>query len=212
MSNQDFENNGLNGTRPLGEGSSPSRCFLVQHREPSRHQVTARIKWYQEVDEFQCEFGEDAAAEVETVENEDMVENEVESFAEEIVNVEEVNNNVIYSLDDPRHNLNHERRKVVERLNEIMLEGKKGDGIMCKKVDKKTLKVQTDRVNDAIKYFKSKNFTEKNYLIKAASVWVAEQIGLKERDYRKKNEPRWKRRNEGDKKKLRQDVNLLTRV
>ena len=46
MSNQDFENNGLNGTRPLGEGSSPSRCFLVQHREPSRHQVTARIKWY----------------------------------------------------------------------------------------------------------------------------------------------------------------------
>ena len=141
-----------------------------------------------------------------------MVENEVESFAEEIVNVEEVNNNVIYSLDDPRHNLNHERRKVVERLNEIMLEGKKGDGIMCKKVDKKTLKVQTDRVNDAIKYFKSKNFTEKNYLIKAASVWVAEQIGLKERDYRKKNEPRWKRRNEGDIKKLRQDVNLLTRV
>ena len=30
---------------------------------------------------------------------------------------------------------------------------------MFKKVDKKTLKVQTDRVNEAIKYFKSK----KNY-------------------------------------------------
>ena len=48
-------------------------------------------------------------------------------------------------------------------------------------------------------------------MIKAASVWVAEQIGLKKRDYRKKNEPRWKRRIEGDIKKLREDVNLVTR-
>ena len=28
--NQNFENNGVNGTRPLGEGSLPGRCFLVQ--------------------------------------------------------------------------------------------------------------------------------------------------------------------------------------
>ena len=42
-------------------------------------------------------------------------------------------------------------------------------------------------------------------------MWVAEQIGLKKRDYRVKKEPRWKRRIEGDIKKLRQDVNLLTR-
>ena len=48
-------------------------------------------------------------------------------------------------------------------------------------------------------------------MIKASSVWVAEQTGIKKRDYRKKNEPRWKRRIEGDLKKLRQDVNLLTR-
>ena len=45
---------------------------------------------------------------------------------------------------------------------------------MFKKVDKKTLKVQTDIVNDAINYFKSKNITEANDLIKAAIVWVAE--------------------------------------
>ena len=140
-------------------------------------------------DEFQGEFGEDAATEVETVENEDtaenkdMVENEVESVAEEIVNIEEVNNNVINSVDDTRHNLNNEHRKIVERLNEIMLEGKTSDGIMFKKIDKKTLKVQTDRVNDAIKYFKSKNITEMNDLIKATSAWVAEQIRLKKRDY-----------------------------
>ena len=63
-----------------------------------------------------------------------------------------------------------------------MLEGKTSDGITFKKVDKKTLKVQTDRVSDAIKYFKIKNITETNDLIKVASVWVAEQIGLKKRE------------------------------
>ena len=136
-------------------------------------------------------FGEDAATEVETVENEetaenDMVENEVESVAEEFVNVEKVNNNVIDSVDDTRHNLNDEHRKIVERLNEIMLEGKASDGIMFKKVDKKTLKVETDRVNDAIKYYKSKNTTEANDLIKAASVWGVEQIRLKKRNYTEK--------------------------
>ena len=76
-------------------------------------------------DEFQGEFGEDAATEVETVENEetaenDMVENEVESVAEQLVNVEKVNNNVIDSVDDTRHNLNEEYRKIVEGLNEII--------------------------------------------------------------------------------------------
>ena len=92
-------------------------------------------------DEFQGESGEDTATKVETVENEDTAENEdiaenqIESVAEEIVNVEEVNNNVIDSADDTRHNLNDEHRKIVERLNEIMLEGKTSDGIMFKKVD-----------------------------------------------------------------------------
>ena len=140
--------------------------------------------------EFQGEFGEDDPTEVETVENEDtaeneaMVENEVESVAEKIVNVEEVNNNVTDSVDDTRHTLSDEYRKIVKRLNEIMLEGKTSDGIMFKKVDKKTLKVQTDRVNEAVRYFKSKSITETSDLITAASVWVAEQIRLKKRDYR----------------------------
>ena len=121
--------------------------------------------------------------------NEDMVDDEAESVAEEILNIEEVNNNVIDSVDDTGHNLNDEHQKIVERLIEILLEGKPSDGIMFKQIDKKTLKVQTDRVNDTIRYFKSKNITETNDLIKAASVSVEEQIGLKKRDYREKNEP-----------------------
>ena len=49
MPDQNFENYGVNGTKPLGEGSLPCRCFLVQQREPGRHQVTARMKWNKEV-------------------------------------------------------------------------------------------------------------------------------------------------------------------
>ena len=40
---------------------------------------------------------------------------------------------------------------------------------------------------------------------------MVEWIGLKKAEHRKKNEPRWKRRIEGDIKRLRQEVNFLER-
>ena len=70
-------------------------------------------------DDKDSKDGKDSVMEVEAVENEDiaenkdMVENEAESVAEEIVNVEEVNNNVKDSADDTRHNLNDEHRKLL---------------------------------------------------------------------------------------------------
>ena len=65
-----------------------------------------------------------------------MVEHEVESVADEIVNVEGVNNNILDNVDDARGNLNDKHWQIVERLNEIMLEEKTSDGIMFKKVGK----------------------------------------------------------------------------
>ena len=58
---------------------------------------------------------------------------------------------------------------------------------------------------------KSKNITETKNLIRAASVWVAELIELKKAEHRKKNERKCKRRIEGDRKRLRQEVNFLER-
>ena len=139
--------------RDRGLFESTEQCVCDQARAIRKDgwlsQLELEVIKRQVEDEFQVEFGENATTKVETenedtAENEAMVENETESIAEEIVNVEEVNNNVIDSVDDTRHTLNHEHRKIVERLNEIMLEGKTSDGIMFKKVDKKTLKVQTD--------------------------------------------------------------------
>ena len=74
---------------------------------------------------------------------------------------------------------------------------------MLKNVGKKVLKVETDRSNEAIKYLKYKSFTETNNLIRTAIVLVAEQIGLKKEEHRKKNEPRWKHMTEWDIKRLR---------
>ena len=42
-------------------------------------------------------------------------------------------------------------------------------------------------------------------------MWVAEQLGLKKAEHKKKNEPRWKPRIEGDMKRLKQEVNVLER-
>ena len=92
-----------------------------------------------------------------------MVENEV---AEEIVNADEVNNNFIDSVDDTSHNLNDKHRKIVERLNEIMLEGKTSDGVMFKKVDKKTLKVQTDELMMRLSILKAKTSQKRMISIK----------------------------------------------
>ena len=56
---------------------------------------------------------------------------------------------------------------------------------------------------------KNKSITETSNFISAASVWVAERIGLKKAVYRKKNEPTWEDKTERDIKRLRQEVDFL---
>ena len=92
--------------------------------------------------------------------------------------VEEEINDVGDSVGDIEGDLSEEHR-AIEQLKKIIVEGRTGDGIMFKKKDKNFLEIQTDRVNEAIKYLKSKSITKTNNVIRAASVWVAERIGLK---------------------------------
>ena len=123
---------------------------------------------------------------------------------EELVYVED-------SLNDTEDNMHEETAVIVERLKNIIVEKKSCEGIIFKKVGRMILKAQVDRVNEAVKYLDSNSITETNSLTVAASVWVAEQIGLMKIEYRKENEPKWKRRIEGDIKRLRKDVNILER-
>ena len=82
-----------------------------------------------------------------------------------------------------------------------MLRGRTCSGILFKKVKKKLLKTQTNWVNEAVKYLKSKSITETNNFIRAASVWETRQIGLKKAEHRKKNKPSGKSSIEGKKRR-----------
>ena len=151
----------------------------------------------------------------------DGAQSEIANEETEVRNDQE---NANYQVDDAdviRHDVNEaetndieidqDQRQIVEQLKELMAEGRTTEGIMFKNVDKKTLRCKTEEVNRVVKFMKTSNITQTNDLIKAAGVWVAEQLGLKKITYRNRNEPRWKRRIEGDIKRLKQEVNLLER-
>ena len=150
--------------------------------------------------ESQCKLSRDQDVTVDT----ETVETDVGTVEEELNDADD-------SISNTEGDLSEEHQAIVEQLKKVMVEGRTGYCIIFKEVDKKFLKVETDRVNEAIKYLKRKGITETINLIRTASVSVAERIGLKKVEHMKKNEPRWKRRTEGDIKRLRQEVSFLKR-
>ena len=107
--------------------------------------------------------------------------------------------------------LSESQREIVENLRKIYVEKKTAEGISFKKVDKNKLKKEMNRVNQVIRHIETKDITETIELIKAATVWVTEQLGLKKTEFRAKKDPWWKRRIEDDIKRIRNDVNILQR-
>ena len=75
-----------------------------------------------------------------------------------------------------------------------------------------TLNRTTIKVNRMIELIETKNITQTNNLIKAAGVWVADQLGLKKSEDGKKKDPWWKRRIEEDIKQLKKDISILEKV
>ena len=239
MSIQNIENNSVNGTGSIGEGSSLGRCSSAQQRGPGRYPATARMKWSKEVNKvvmecfYKCRpFDEEGKpirgyrqrmyrewrergmfesteqrvcdqarairkngwlSELELEAIKRQVENESQSdiYREqiEVVTIEpvgDVDDIVEEELGDVRDSLSstvvcldEDNLLIVNRLKGILAERKTCQGIIFKKVGRKLLKVQAERVNEALKYLESKSITEANNLIVAASVWVAEQLGLK---------------------------------
>lgn len=109
---------------------------------------------------------------------------ESQTVKPDIATAEEEMNDAEGSISDIEGDVNKEHRATLEELKKIMSEGRTSDDITFKKLNKKPLKVQRDIVDEAIKYFKSKNQGCKCLGGKA--------------EHRKKNELRQKRRIEGD--------------
>ena len=108
--------------------------------------------------------------------------------------------------------LDEETQLIIAQLNKILADGRNTDGISFKKVDMNTLNRTTAKVNRVIELIETKNITQTNNLIKAAGVWVADQLGLKKYEGGKKKDPWWKRRIEEDIKQLKKNINILKRV
>ena len=75
-----------------------------------------------------------------------------------------------------------------------------------------TLNRTTTKVNRVTEQIETKDTNQTNNLIRAAGVWVADQLGLKKYEGGKKKDPWWKRRVEEDVKQLKKDINILERV
>ena len=118
----------------------------------------------------------------------------------------------VVDVGEDYDDMSQENRNIVAQLKQIILEGRTSDGIIFKKVNKRSQRAQTERANSVVNFVKTKNITETNKLLNAASVWVVDQMGLKRFEINRKKEPWWKRRIEHDIKNLKHDINLLHRV
>ena len=168
--NQNLENNGVNRTRPLGKGSSPSRCFLVQQRGPDCHQVTTRTKFKKEVNKvvMKClyrnktfdEEGKPFRGYRQRMFREQRGRGLFESTEQRVYDqVRAIRKNVqLYNLNWKQLK---DKQKMNFRLNLVKM--------LQRKQKLQKMKIQQrmendDRVNDAIKYFKSNSIAETNDL------------------------------------------------
>ena len=148
----------------------------------------------------------DAEGEIVNESIEDVEENQTER---DIVRTSEGNEQIVDDLDKTINNvaanvetLDEETELTIAQLNEIMAGGRNTDGISFKKVDMNTLNGTTARVKRVIELIETNKVTQTNNLIKAADVWVADQLGLKKYEGGKKKDPWWKRHIEEDIKQL----------
>ena len=113
------------------------------------------------------------------------------------------------SINDTDGDFSEEHQTILKRLKEIMMERRTGDD-MFKKVGKKVLKVQTDRVNEA-KVFEKQEHCRNRQFDCNCKCMGDKTNRIEESRAQEKNEPRWKHRIQGDIKRLRQEVNFLER-
>ena len=68
---------------------------------------------------------------------------------------------VVY-VNENDDEISQENKQIVDRLKKIILEGRTSDGILFKKINKKSLRAQTEKVNSVAKFVKTKSITETN--------------------------------------------------
>ena len=106
--------------------------------------------------------------------------------------------------------LHEETQLTIAQLNKILIGGRNTNGISFKKVDMNTLNRITAKVNRVIELIETKTITQTNNLIKAAGVWLADQLCLKKHEDGKRKIHGGNI--EEDIKQLKNNVNILERI
>ena len=131
----------------------------------------------------------------------------------EVIEEEVINNDAIVKENTCEGMyLTADERDILDQIRQFMDRAERCDGIAFKRVERKKLKIVTERANRVIKCIDTKDITETNNLIVATTVWVAKELGLKK--YIKgvpKQEPWWKRRIEESINELRRHINIFQR-
>ena len=114
---------------------------------------------------------------------EDVEENQTQR---NIVRTSERNEQIGDNLDETIINMavnvetsDEETQLIIVQVNKILTGGRNTDNISFKKVDMNTLNRITVKENKVIELTETNNITQTIILIKAASVWVANELGLK---------------------------------
>ena len=122
----------------------------------------------------------EAESEIVNESNEDVEENQTDR---DIVRANERNEQIGDVSDETINNvaanvkaLDEETQLTIAQLNKILAGGRNTDGISFKKVDMKTLNRTMAKVNRVIELIGTKSKTQTINLIKAAGVWVADQL------------------------------------
>ena len=106
--------------------------------------------------------------------------------------------------------LDKEPKLVITQLNKILASNRNNDGIYFRKFDMNSLNKTIAKVNKVIELIGTNNITQTNNHIKTAD--VANQLGLRKYEDRKKKDPWLKRLIEEDVKQLKKDINIFERV
>ncbi|XP_068684755.1 uncharacterized protein [Montipora foliosa] len=224
MSNDKLSDNGVNETGTTSEGVSPGRYSSAQERGTGRYQATARMQWTKQVNivVMECYYRNRPVDEngipirgyrrrmFREWRERGMFESTEQRISDQARAIRKNGWLSELELETIRRRIEQEGEETHEMEN-VTKSADIDQNVVNEKVDKKRLEEETRKVNKAIKHVAPKDITESNNLMKAASIWVARQLGLKKPMRGKKVEPWWKRRIEGDIKRIRWEVNILER-
>ena len=109
---------------------------------------------------------------------------------------------------NPKETLSQEQKTNLETLKRIM-NSEKTTLPSLRNIEWRTLKTETNKINQVLPYISTNNITELNELIYAGAKLVCEKIGISSKSIKKKSKPGWEIRLEKQIKTLQKQAKMI---